>query len=167
MTESEWLASNDPAAMLDVVRGKVGDRKLRLFACACLMSSNQELLKNTDRYGCFEYGEEGELITPTKIVAVCQDWAISKTDYDPLPSIKADILRDIVGNPWINPIVPKSKAIIGLASEMYESRSFVLMPILHDALMDADCFHQAVLNHCLEPIHNRGCWVVDMILGKQ
>lgn len=35
MTEAEWLGSGDPEVMLDFVRGRVSDRKLRLFACGC------------------------------------------------------------------------------------------------------------------------------------
>jgi hypothetical protein len=35
MTEAEWLAATDPGPMLDFIRGRASDRKLRLFAVAC------------------------------------------------------------------------------------------------------------------------------------
>jgi hypothetical protein len=35
MTEAEWLASTDPTPMLEFLRGRVSDRKLRLFSVAC------------------------------------------------------------------------------------------------------------------------------------
>ena len=42
------------------------------------------------------------------------------------------------------------------------------LPILADALEDAGCTDQAILDHCRGAgPHVRGCWVVDLILGKQ
>jgi hypothetical protein len=35
VTEAEWLACTDPETVLDYLRDKVSDRKLRLFAVAC------------------------------------------------------------------------------------------------------------------------------------
>ena len=35
MTEAEWLAATDALAMLEFMRGKVSERKLRLFAVGC------------------------------------------------------------------------------------------------------------------------------------
>jgi hypothetical protein len=51
---------------------------------------------------------------------------------------------------------------------MYESRDFSAMPILADALQDAGCDSDAILAHCrdVKQVHVRGCWVVDLVLGK-
>jgi hypothetical protein len=35
MTEQEWLTCADPEPMLEIIRDKASDRKLRLFACGC------------------------------------------------------------------------------------------------------------------------------------
>jgi hypothetical protein len=43
MTEAEWLLCDDPVRVLDSVRGRVSDRKLRLFACASCLHFWQEL----------------------------------------------------------------------------------------------------------------------------
>jgi hypothetical protein len=42
------------------------------------------------------------------------------------------------------------------------------MPILASVLQDAGCNNAEVLNHCRDEkqMHFRGCWVVDMLLGK-
>ena len=35
MTEQEWLQATDPKPMLEYLRGKASDRKLRLFVVSC------------------------------------------------------------------------------------------------------------------------------------
>jgi hypothetical protein len=35
MTESDWMNCTDPQKILEFLRDKASDRKLRLFACAC------------------------------------------------------------------------------------------------------------------------------------
>jgi hypothetical protein len=47
-------------------------------------------------------------------------------------------------------------------------RDFSAMPILADALQDAGCDNDDVLNHCRGAgPHVRGCWVVDGVLGLE
>jgi hypothetical protein len=58
--------------------------------------------------------------------------------------------------------------VLALARQMYASREFSAMPILADALQDAGCEEEQILNHCRGPgPHVRGCWVVDSVLGKE
>jgi hypothetical protein len=35
MTEAKWLGCNEPVPMLEYLRGRVSERKVRLFACGC------------------------------------------------------------------------------------------------------------------------------------
>jgi hypothetical protein len=82
------------------------------------------------------------------------------------------VLRDVFGNPF-RPITfsPewRTDTAIALARQMYESRDFGAMPILADALQDAGCDHPDILTHGRDTnqVHVRGCWVVDLVLGKQ
>ncbi len=82
------------------------------------------------------------------------------------------ILRDIFGNPF-RPVSfsPswRTDTALALARTMYEAREFSAMPILADALQDAGCDNTDVLDHCRDTslTHVRGCWVVDLVLGKQ
>jgi hypothetical protein len=55
-----------------------------------------------------------------------------------------------------------------LARQMYEAREFGALPILADALQDAGCDDEQILGHCRGAgLHVRGCWVVDLVLGKE
>lgn len=59
-------------------------------------------------------------------------------------------------------------AVVGLAKSIYQEKRFDEMPILADALEDAGCWQDVMINHCREhEIHARGCWVLDLILGKR
>jgi len=83
---------------------------------------------------------------------------------------QADLLCDIFGNPFrpaaLDPAW-RTETVLALARVIYEERAFDRMPILADALQDAGCTDEDVLNHCRGPgPHARGCWVVDLILGK-
>ncbi len=84
--------------------------------------------------------------------------------------VRADIFRDIAGNPFRRVKFDKrwrTETATLLARQMYESRDFSAMPILADALQDAGCSNTDVLNHCHGAgLHVRGCWVVDLVLGK-
>ncbi len=90
-------------------------------------------------------------------------------------------LREVFGNPFP---VRKRKSdphrwssfdpgwrtdtVLALARQMYESREFSAMPILADALQDAGCDNPDILDHCRGAgPHVRGCWVVDLVLGKE
>jgi hypothetical protein len=85
------------------------------------------------------------------------------------------IIRDIFGNPF-RPVAfsPewRTDTAVSLARTMYESRDFSAMPILADALQDAGCDEEELLGHCrghgrdTSANHVRGCWVVDLVLGK-
>ncbi len=82
------------------------------------------------------------------------------------------VIRDIFGNPF-RPVVFSSSwrtdTAVTLARQMYESREFGAMPILADALQDAGCDNTDILDHCRDATatHVRGCWVVDLVLGKE
>jgi hypothetical protein len=86
--------------------------------------------------------------------------------------VQCRLLRDIVGPPvppaiqgtWLS---RNGGAVRSLAEVIYEERAFDRLPILADALEDAGCTDDALLDHCRGPgPHVRGCWVVDLILGK-
>jgi hypothetical protein len=79
-------------------------------------------------------------------------------------------LRDIFGNPF-RPVTLdptwRTPEVLLLARSLYEERRFEDMPVLADALEEAGCQNPDILAHCRQPgEHVRGCWVVDLLLGK-
>ena len=97
--------------------------------------------------------------------------AASGTERPITQRLETALLRDIFGNPF-RPITFSSSwrtdTAVTLARQMYESREFSAMPILADALQDAGCDNEDILSHCRGPgPHVRGCWVIDLVLGKE
>jgi hypothetical protein len=78
-------------------------------------------------------------------------------DLFALPAVSVDASR--LG--WDRRVFPT------LAEAIYAERTFDRLPILADALEDAGCFEERVLSHLRSPgPHVRGCWALDLVLGK-
>jgi hypothetical protein len=81
------------------------------------------------------------------------------------------LLRDIFGNPFRPMAIdPRwlTSTVVDLATAIYNEKAFDRMSILADALMDAGCDSDEMISHCRgKGPHVRGCWVVDLILGKE
>jgi hypothetical protein len=126
MTESEWLASEDPQAMLSYIttaqeggsweidHHRPTDRKLRLFACACCRQVWDQLTDERSRKAVevaerFADGEatDEELDAASRLAAVwvCAPYAGMVIRNNPrhagVPDgVQACLLRDIAGNPF-------------------------------------------------------------------
>jgi hypothetical protein len=85
-------------------------------------------------------------------------------------SALSDVLRDVVGNPFRTMTMEsawQTTNVLKLASNIYDNRRTDYLPVLADALEDAGCDNADILSHCRQPgDHVRGCWVVDLVLGK-
>jgi hypothetical protein len=89
----------------------------------------------------------------------------------------ARLFRDIFGNPF-RPvtILPAclTPQVVALARAAYEQREMpsgqlgpACLAVLADALEDAGCTAADLLTHLRGPgPHYRGCWAVDLLLGK-
>lgn len=89
----------------------------------------------------------------------------------------ARLLREVVGNPFWPPRFEaawRTGTAVELARGIFETGAWDRLPILADALLDADCDEEAVLRHLRgterdvkePPQHVRGCWAVELVLGR-
>ena len=65
--------------------------------------------------------------------------------------VQCDLLREIFSNPFRPTILNPSwltSTVLSLANGIYSEKAFDRMPILADALQDAGCDNEYVLNHC-------------------
>jgi hypothetical protein len=83
---------------------------------------------------------------------------------------QAELVRCVFGSPFrLLSIDPRWQSTDArqLAQGIYDGRAFDRLAALADALLEARCDDQILLAHCREDEeHCRGCWVVDLVLGK-
>ncbi len=203
MTEDEWLSATEPRPMLEFLRDKVSDRKLRLFACGCTRRV-WEPVWELARYETYrETVEAVERLAEgpadsTRMACIrgnasievgllaCADsfgaawWATEELpmalqEWQDESARQSDLLRDIFGSHpfraiFMQPawVTWKDGMALRVAQGIYDERAFDRLPILADALEEAGCDNADILDHCRLPgEHIRGCWVVDLVLGKE
>lgn len=99
-------------------------------------------------------------------------WKADRRERDDAVSAEArtqyHLFREIAGPDHRHPHWPRwrTTTVVALARGIHRDRAFDRMPILADALQDADCNDDEVLDHCRGPHeHVRGCWIVDLAMG--
>jgi hypothetical protein len=102
-------------------------------------------------------------------VAERNEQAADRAAYVAERKEQAAIFRELIGNPFRSVTFDwLTFPVTSLAQAIYDERTYDRLPILADALEDAGCTNQDVLEHCRQPGgHYRGCWVVDLLLSKQ
>jgi hypothetical protein len=211
VTEAKWLACSNPRTMLEFLRGRVSDRKLRLFSCAFCrvlrtasglgagtaiavaeryadgLATDQDLATerrgipfpdNFAEWSTAQVAYDGAWQPVDWLTGVLETSRIDPDAYRHFPFPVEDnvkylvlLLRDILGNPFrpvsFDPLC-RTSTVNALASGIYGERAYNRLLILADALQDAGCDNDDILNHLRGPgPHTRGCWALDLALGKE
>jgi hypothetical protein len=191
MTEQEWLECAEPEPMLATLLSRqITDRKLRLLLCAAFRSM-LPWLKADGR----AVVEKGELFADGKVSQTeaalerriayqlggqqCVSLLLEDTVVERMRPVlshelwvtsrnrksHATLIRHLVGNLFRPYPAPLSwpALVVDLAQQFYDGADVRL--ILHDALLDAG--HAELASHIQqEEWHPKGCWVLDLVLGK-
>lgn len=195
MTEAQWLkckSATDLFAQVARTR-RTGQRVYRLFAAGFWRWQQTRLKKASEREEMSarldkleEWAETGRPpkgVLPNRnpvlvffhtraravaenAVGLAEEWGEKEVKV-----VLCRLLREVFGNPFRR--VKRDPAwltsdVVALARGIYDERAFDRMPILADALQDAGCTNEGLLNHCRDPdqLHVRGCWALDLVLGK-
>ena len=113
-------------------------------------------------------GSEGITHTPDAVRRLVR---AAGGDVEEEARVQCALLRDVFGNlprPVKLPRRWRTRDVTALARAIYEEGRFEEMPVLADALADAGCDNEEVLGHLRgKGPHVRGCWALDLILGKR
>jgi hypothetical protein len=213
VTEAQWLSSADPDAMLDYLAGRITERKLRLFACACVRRHWSALADDRSRRAVevaerfadgladeverYDAWDEVACLVAVDMLATAALYAV-EAEVEFLPwekrwatydaareaarysrtgtsegAAQSALLRCIVGPcPFATP--PRTpdtlrawgdRTVPGLARTIYDEHAFDLLPVLADALEEAGCSDEVILEHLRAPgPHARGCFALDSCL---
>ena len=193
MTEVEWLMESDPFKLIGACN--VSQRKGKLFVVGCCLQHNsvignrlnRKAIYSVEKYadGQIEYdqlranfgtGKMGyRIATACSIECPIPMFVILGScmtgDLKHEQNVECTLIRDIFGNPF-RPILADpdwlTPTAVAIATAIYADRAFDRMPILADALEGAGCVNADVLLHCRgDGAHVQGCWVVDLLLGKE
>jgi hypothetical protein len=185
-TEGEWLG--DSYLPLRVIEKYASVRKMRLVAAAYVRSlRDPDIVDDAVRCGDLIEAVADDQTLPwtgpvnwraTRVlyteepeeVAKGLRMVVAESELAP-PWFHAPLIIDIIGNPF-RPVVLDptwlTSTVVALAAGIYGEKAFDRMQILADALQDAGCEDSDVLEHCRDGLpHVRGCWVVDLLLGKE
>jgi hypothetical protein len=146
---------------------KAAARAVQRFTRGDTRKWNRERWAHAAAAYAAQIGFRGRMI----LIIACATEALEDPSRPTVTPPYVPLLRCIFGNPF-RPLAfsPRwrTDTAIALAKQVYESREFGAMPILADALQDAGCEDADILGHCRGPgPHVRGCWVVDLVLGKK
>lgn len=102
-------------------------------------------------------------VTVSDLVAIFQTTADLAPFGQNVRAIQADLIRDIFGNPFRSitlKLAWRSLDVISVAKGINASQDFSGMPVLADALQEAGCDSDDILNHLRDTnaTHVRGCW---------
>jgi hypothetical protein len=98
-----------------------------------------------------------------------QKAAVLRDKADHLRQAKRKLLNNwmtdwIIDRSWLS---ANDGAVMKLAGNIREERSWDLLPALADALEVAGCADREILHHCrAAESHSNHCWVVELLFGK-
>jgi hypothetical protein len=160
--ESAWATLHHDDFLPDVLQPSLRPNRALAWAARAAVETTEE-----DGYLAAIRVAEAVARTAEEVAAWDAPWAARVWG-------RASLVRDIFGNPFrtvsIDPawLTRIDGTVAKLAQVVYEQRRFEDLPILADALMDAGCADDFILNHCRQPgTHVRGCWLVDLLLAKE